>query len=51
MITMPTAAAAMTTVANQPMISRLPRTVNSLMIFLFAVISIIMAITGTATTP
>jgi hypothetical protein len=48
---MPAAAAAITPVAAQPTIRRLPVTVNCPMILRFDVINIIIAITGTATTP
>ncbi len=50
-ITIPTTAAAITAVATQPTARSAPPTANSPMIFAFAVIAIMIAITGTATTP
>jgi hypothetical protein len=49
--TIATAAAAMTAVASQPMIRRLAAIVKPPIIAVFEVMSIIIAITGTATTP
>ena len=48
---MPTAAAAMTAVASQPIARLAPVTTNLRMILAFEVISIIITMTGTATTP
>jgi Domain of unknown function (DUF4112) len=47
----PTAAAVMTAVATHPTTRRTPVTINCPMIFLLEVMSIIMAMIGTATTP
>jgi hypothetical protein len=49
--TIPTAAAVMIAVASQPMIHRPPAIANFPIIALFELMSIIMPMTGTATTP
>src|SRR5215468_665366 len=51
LIATPAAAAAIVAVANQPTICRKPRITNCPMMISFEVISIIIVITGTATTP